>query len=142
MERNVYRHKVQYYETDKMGIVHHSNYIRWMEEGRIDYLAQCGLPYEKLESLGIMLPVLMTQCEHKTMARFGETVCIETEITAYNGVRLEAAYIMRDAETGQIRAVGKSRHCFLGEDGTILKLQRKYPELHKIFACYAEKKKK
>ena len=30
-----YLHKVQYYETDKMGIAHHSNYIRWMEEARL-----------------------------------------------------------------------------------------------------------
>ena len=35
---NLYQHKVQYYETDKMGIVHHSNYVRWMEEARIDFL--------------------------------------------------------------------------------------------------------
>lgn len=37
-----YRHIVQYYETDKMGITHHSNYIRWMEEARIDFLRQIG----------------------------------------------------------------------------------------------------
>ena len=37
-----YQHTVQYYETDKMGIVHHSNYIRWMEEARVAYLAQLG----------------------------------------------------------------------------------------------------
>ena len=40
-----YRHKVQYYETDQMGIVHHSNYIRWFEEGRIDLMEQMGLGY-------------------------------------------------------------------------------------------------
>ena len=44
-----YIHKVQYYETDKMGITHHSNYIRWMEEARINYLEQNGWPYDKLE---------------------------------------------------------------------------------------------
>ena len=38
----VYRHKVQYYETDKMGITHHSNYIRWMEEARIWFLSEIG----------------------------------------------------------------------------------------------------
>ena len=40
-----YQHKVQYYETDKMGITHHSNYIRWMEEARIDFLEQLGWNY-------------------------------------------------------------------------------------------------
>ena len=38
-----YNHTVQYYETDKMGITHHSNYIRWMEEARVDFLKQIGL---------------------------------------------------------------------------------------------------
>ena len=49
---NLYHHKVQYYETDKMGIVHHSNYIRWMEEARIDFLGQIGWNYKKLEDMG------------------------------------------------------------------------------------------
>ena len=44
-----YTHKVQYYETDAMAIVHHSNYIRWFEEARLDYLEQIGLPYDEIE---------------------------------------------------------------------------------------------
>lgn len=40
-----YQHKVQYYETDQMKVVHHSNYIRWFEEARIDYMEQLGMPY-------------------------------------------------------------------------------------------------
>ena len=45
----MYRHIVQYYETDKMGITHHSNYIRWMEEARVDFLEKIGWSYAKLE---------------------------------------------------------------------------------------------
>ena len=51
-----YEHKVQYYETDKMGIVHHSNYIRWMEEARIDFLDQIGWNYKVMEDNGIISP--------------------------------------------------------------------------------------
>ena len=51
-----YRHTVQYYETDRMGIVHHSNYIRWMEEARVDYLAQLGWGLERLEAMGSVSP--------------------------------------------------------------------------------------
>ncbi len=68
-----YQHKVQYYETDGMGIVHHSNYIRWFEEARVDFLAQIGMPFEQVEARGIVSPVLRVSCEYKTMARFGET---------------------------------------------------------------------
>lgn len=42
-----YLHNAKYYETDQMGIIHHSNYIRWFEEARIDYMNQIGLTYKK-----------------------------------------------------------------------------------------------
>ena len=48
----MYKHTVQYYETDKMGITHHSNYIRWMEEARVDFLKSTGFGYDKLEEMG------------------------------------------------------------------------------------------
>ncbi|MFR6379821.1 MAG: acyl-CoA thioesterase [Evtepia sp.] len=51
-----YQHTVQYYETDKMGIVHHSNYIRWMEEARVAYLAQLGWNIEMSGGYGGHFP--------------------------------------------------------------------------------------
>ncbi|MFQ7173111.1 MAG: acyl-CoA thioesterase [Thomasclavelia ramosa] len=53
-----YLHNAKYYETDRMGIIHHSNYIRWFEEARIDYMNQIGLTYKKMEEEGIISPVL------------------------------------------------------------------------------------
>ena len=44
-----YEHKTQYYETDQMGIIHHSNYIRWFEEARIDFMDHCGFSYAQME---------------------------------------------------------------------------------------------
>ena len=52
-----YIRKVQYYETDRMGIVHHSNYIRWFEEARIFYMEKMGYSYSEMEKTGIMIPV-------------------------------------------------------------------------------------
>ena len=60
----MYRHIVQYYETDKMGITHHSNYIRWMEEARIDFLSKIGWSYAKLEEEGIIFPVVTVECKY------------------------------------------------------------------------------
>ena len=48
----MYTHRVQYYETDQMGIVHHSNYIRWFEEARIDWMRHCGISYREMEKTG------------------------------------------------------------------------------------------
>ena len=55
--KRAYSHKVQYYETDQMGIVHHSNYIRWFEEARTDLMEQMGLGYDEMEARGILSPV-------------------------------------------------------------------------------------
>ena len=49
-EKMEYTHKVQYYETDQMGIVHHSNYIRWFEEARSDVLEKAGMGYDVMEA--------------------------------------------------------------------------------------------
>ena len=66
-----YQHTVQYYETDKMGIVHHSNYIRWMEEARVAYLAQLGWNIEMLEAMGAISPVTGLEAHYK-QNRIGE----------------------------------------------------------------------
>ena len=68
--------EVRYYETDLMGIVHHSNYIRYFEYGRIKMLNEIGLPISKIEGNGIMLPVVSTFCTYKTPSRMGDTLRI------------------------------------------------------------------
>ena len=68
--------EVRYYETDLMGIVHHSNYIRYFEYGRIKMLDEIGLPISKIEGYGIMLPVVSTFCTYKTPSRMGDTLKI------------------------------------------------------------------
>ena len=52
------KHEVQYYETDRMGITHHSNYVRWMEEARTFFLREIGWPYEKIEEEELSLLLL------------------------------------------------------------------------------------
>ena len=67
---------VRYYETDQMGIVHHSNYVRYFECGRVAMLKDLGLPIEKIEGAGVMLPVVSVECRYKVPARLGETLKI------------------------------------------------------------------
>ena len=61
-----YRHRVNYYETDKMGITHHANYIHWMEEARIDFLDQIGWGYDRLAALAVGV-VLFSRIEKTFM---------------------------------------------------------------------------
>lgn len=79
---------VRYYETDQMGIVHHSNYVRYFECGRVDMLRKLGLPIEKIEESGVMMPVVSVECRYKTPARLGDTLKIVTWIDEIPRARL------------------------------------------------------
>lgn len=137
-EIRAYENKVQYYETDQMGIVHHSNYIRWFEEARTSVLEEMGFGYKEMESSGVISPVLAVNAEYKSMTHFSDTVLIETKVVSYNGIRLQLSYTVLDKETKEIRCTGESRHCFLNEKGNPISLKRSYPEIHRIFAKMME----
>lgn len=61
-----HRHLVQYYETDQMGVVHHSNYIRWFEEARVFFMDQMGFGYDKMEKSGVSSPVIEARCAYRS----------------------------------------------------------------------------
>ena len=98
-----------YYETDQMGIIHHSNYIRWFEEARLHYMKELGLPYDELERMGIIIPVLSVDCRYRQPVRYDETVRIHMSITKFNGVKMRAVYEVRDEKTNELRAEGAAR---------------------------------
>ncbi|PKL07041.1 MAG: acyl-CoA thioesterase [Spirochaetae bacterium HGW-Spirochaetae-9] len=130
--KSPYLHKTQYYETDQMGVVHHSNYIRWFEEARTDLLEQAGLGYDKMEERGIIVPVLAASCEYKSSVRYGETVAIIPKVEAYTGLRLTISYRVLDASSGELRAAGETRHAFLDRDFRPSSLKRSHPDVDEL----------
>lgn len=123
-----YERRAAYYETDQMGIIHHSNYIRWMEEARLDFMEQLGWGYRKLEEDGLFIPVTAVSCEYKSPVRFDDTVLISVRVAEYRGVRLTMSYRITDRTTGQLRTVGESRHCFCNREGRPIRLKKFSPE--------------
>lgn len=133
-----YLHHVQYYETDRMGITHHSNYIRWMEEARVAFLEELGWGYEKLEDMGIVSPVTQAACEFKKPTTFSDVVEITVEVREYRGVRLLLSYRMVNERTKELVAEGTSGHCFLNREGQVMILKKEYPEFDKILKELAQ----
>ncbi len=140
MKKMQYRHLVQYYETDQMGIVHHSNYIRWFEEARTDFLKKIGFGYKELEEKGVISPVLSVECEYKQMTHYDEEVIIESCVESFNGVKLFMAYTVTGAEDGVLRAQGRTSHCFLDANGRPIRLKKEQPEFYECLMkmCQAE----
>lgn len=122
-----YIHKVQYYETDKMGVTHHSNYIRWMEEARINFLDQIGFGYSKLEEQGIVSPVIGIECEYKKTTTFDDEIEIDVKVKEFKGVKLMIRYIMNNVKTGDLVLEGISKHCFINKEGKPVILKKDFP---------------
>ncbi|MBO1300990.1 MULTISPECIES: acyl-CoA thioesterase [unclassified Enterococcus] len=128
-----------YYETDQMGIIHHSNYIRWFEEARVALLEHLDFSYKKIEEQGIIIPVLGVSCEYKEMIRYGDSIRIQPIIESYTGTRLNFRYEIYGTEDQRLRTTGTSQHCFLlAENQRLAKLSRINPELDALFHNYAK----
>lgn len=134
----LYEHRVSYYETDQMGIVHHSNYIRWFEDARIDFLEQAGFSYKKMEDMGVMIIVLGASCEYKNSARFGNRIIVIPKITEFNGFKMTVSYRVLNKEDGSLLAVGETKHCFTDLALKPVRTKKDYPEIYKIFYDYID----
>ena len=123
MNKHTYRHTVQYYETDKMGIAHHSNYVRWMEEARVDLLSKIGWDYDHVAALGVFSPVTAVGAS-----------------PSGPGVRLRLKYAMTGAD-GTLLCEAASEHVFLNAAGKPIRMNKQYPELYRILTDMIEKEK-
>ena len=81
-----YFRRAQYHETDQMGIIHHSNYVKWMEEARINCMDEMGFSYRKVEELGIISPVVDISVSYKKQVSFDDEIEIRVSVKKYNGV--------------------------------------------------------
>ena len=129
-----YQHTVQFYETDAMQIVHHSNYIRWFEEARISWLDQIGYSYKRMEDEGISIPVLAVDCQYKKPLAFGDVAVIQVTVQAFTPLRFTMAYEIYNQATGELTTVGSSQHCFINaETGRPTSLKRTHPSILDAF---------
>ncbi len=125
-----YTRKAHYHETDQMGVIHHANYPKWMEEARVALLDEMGLSYRAMEESGIVSPVVSLSIEFKRPARFDDELEVQLQITRYTGVRMEVAYTFFNRTSGELCATAASAHCFM-KSGRIISLQKAMPAAHK-----------
>lgn len=127
-----YVRKVNYYETDKMGITHHSNYIRWMEEARTAFLNHHDCGYAKFEEYGVVSPVLSVNCQYKQTTTFEDEIKIIVSVKRYTGVKLTFRYLMVNAQTEAVVLVGESEHCFLDRNHIPVIVKKRFPEFDSV----------
>ena len=126
---NVYLRKANYYETDMMGIVHHSNHIRYFEEARLYFMSNVGCDVIELERQGVIIPNVDAYAKYEKPVRFCDEVSIEVRLVKFNGAIMRYDYVAR-LENGDVAATGHTTHCFVGRDFKPLSLKRKFPEFY------------
>lgn len=127
-----YERVVQYYETDMMGIVHHSNYIRWFEEARVWALLEVGYDYRSIEDRGILMPVLSVESSFRKSFSYGDTFQVYLRPVRFNGLKLSYEYEIRNKATGEVHTTGSSTHCFLDRDMNVLNIRKVFPEFYTL----------
>jgi len=122
-----YTHKVNYYETDRMGVTHHSNYIRFMEEARVAFLDAIGANYAQTEADGIISPVIEVGGKFKQTTTFDDVIEISVRIVSNTTFKLKLGYEMRCRD--KVVFEGYSLHCFLDKKGKPVAFTDRYPQL-------------
>lgn len=131
---------INYYELDGMNVVHHSNYIRYMEEARIYLLDQIGLPYKKIDDNGIMIPVLEVHYKYKSPAKFGDTISIKVDIAEFDGIKMKIKYEIKNKLDGRLLGIGETSHCFTNSNMRPISLKKVNKEFYDVFEQAMEKK--
>ena len=138
----LFERRINYYETDRMGVVHHSNYIRYLEEARCFWLEELQMPFSLFEEKGITIPVLGVNCRYQYHVTFDDTIQIYVSIKEYTGVRMTVGYDVIDKKTKKTVLTGETKHCFTDRNLKPINLKKIAPEFsEKLYQEYQKEKK-
>jgi len=119
--------RVRYAETDQMGVVYHSNYLIWMEVGRVEYCRAKGFSYREMEADGVLLVVAEANCRYLSPALYDDEVLIQTSIAEVNPRIVQFEYKM--STSGRLLSTGSTKHVFCTKDRKPTKMPPKYRPL-------------
>jgi len=115
-------HRVAFYETDAMGVVHHANYLRFFEEARVRWLEEHDHPYSHYLERGIHFAVTRSEVDHHLGARFDEHLEVATWLEWVRGASLRMAYSV--IGEGRTIASGATEHAAVDDDGRVRRIPR------------------
>ena len=139
MKLESYVRVVNYYETDQMQVVHHSNYARYLEEARLHLMDQVGLSYDKLEQMGIIIPVLELHDYYTKSITYGDVIEIKPTIIKLSPVRFTLKYQILRSGTDEVLHTPQTSHAFVDTEFKPMNLKKTFPEVYGIFEELVEK---
>ena len=126
-------HKVNFYDTDAMAVVHHSNYIRWFEIGRVEFLRQAGITLTELMDDGYVFPITEVSAKYMNSGYFDDELIIETTPVALTKAKMAFSYRVLRACDDTVRVTGFTQKVFTSRaTGKITRLPDKYYDKLKV----------
>ncbi len=119
--------RVKFFDTDTMGVVHHSNYIRMFETGRVEFLRAIGISLNEMMSDGILFPIVEVNAKFHAPALFDDVLEIKTIAEALTRAKMQFRYEIRRQGEEKILVEGNSTNVFT-HDGKICRLPEKFFE--------------
>lgn len=130
---------VNFFDTDAMAVVHHANYIRWFEIGRVEYLRSIGVTLGEMMDDGYVFPITDIKAKYVSPGYFDDVLLIETTATALSKAKMAFDYRVLRKSTGELLVTGHSQNVYTRRDtGHITRLPEKY---YNIFKAAMEKEK-
>lgn len=124
----IVREKVRFVETDMMGVVHHANYFRWFEMGRVAYLREAGISLWDLMDDGFLFPITDVSCKYKDSAKFDDIILIETKMAEVSRVKMVFSYTVLREKDKELLTTGQTQNVFTDKLGKIIRLPDTYYE--------------
>ncbi len=119
--------QVRFYETDMMGVVHHTNHVRWFELGRVEYMRKAGVELLDLMKEGIVFPIKEVQCKYIEPALFDDVIRVETTMKRLSRAQMTFTYKLVRERDGALLATGETQNVFTYEKtGKIARLNDSY----------------
>ena len=117
--------RVIYADTDQMGVVYHSNYLKYFEIGRTELLRELGISYKEIEENGILLPVKEAFANYKVSIKYDDLIIIHTQIEELKNVSIKLKYEIKNKEENIIYSTGYTLHPFIDRNGKIVRPNEK-----------------
>jgi acyl-CoA thioester hydrolase len=122
LEKTPVKIRTIYADTDAMGIVYHTNYIRWFEIGRTELFRDLGILYSEVEKAGFNLPLTQVFCHYLLPARYDDIVEVETDIEYLKRASIKFSYLILDEKHRNLITEGYSVHACTDNRGKIIRI--------------------
>ena len=115
MPENQILYRVPYADTDQMGVVYYANYLVLFERVRNEFFRNISYPYSRMESEGVMLPVVEAHVDYKNPAFYDDLLTLTAKVAHMKGCRIRMECEVFN-ESGQVICKGYTVHCFMSKE--------------------------